>query len=61
MNTFMYEHFLTVKQVKILTDEFKFINIPSVVKKLKCGDYGPGGIADTEMIYTMVCDKVLNK
>jgi phosphopantothenoylcysteine decarboxylase len=61
MNTFMYEHFLTEKQVKILTEEFKFISIPSVVKKLKCGDYGIGGIADTEVIHKMVCDKVFTQ
>ncbi len=56
MNTFMYEHFLTAKQEKILTEEFKFISIPPVVKKLKCGDYGVGGIADTEVIYKIVTD-----
>ncbi len=58
MNTFMYEHFLTYKQIKILTDEFKFTQIPSAVKILKCGDYGIGGIADTSLIYQMVCDKM---
>jgi phosphopantothenoylcysteine synthetase/decarboxylase len=58
MNTFMYEHFLTFKQIKILTEEFKFIQIPSAVKILKCGDYGIGGIADTSLIYEMVCNKI---
>ncbi len=54
MNTFMYEHFLTEKQIKIIKEEFKFVQIPSVVKKLKCGDVGIGGIADTKDIYDIV-------
>ena len=54
MNTFMYENFLTRKQIKILEEEFKFVQIPSVVKLLKCGDVGIGGIADTKDIYEIV-------
>ena len=50
----MYENFLTKKQIKILEEEFKFIQIPSVVKLLKCGDVGIGGIADTKDIYDIV-------
>ena len=60
MNTFMYEHFITTKQIKILTEEFKFIQIPSVIKKLKCGDFGIGGIADTSLIFETVYNKLLN-
>lgn len=56
MNNLMYEHFLTKKQIDILVNEFKFIQIPSVVKKLKCGDVGIGGIADTKDIVKMVCE-----
>jgi phosphopantothenoylcysteine synthetase/decarboxylase len=58
MNTFMYEHFLTDKQIKIMKEEFHFVHIPSVVKKLKCGDIGIGGIADTRDIFSTV-DKYL--
>jgi phosphopantothenoylcysteine synthetase/decarboxylase len=58
MNTFMYEHFITAKQIKILTDEFKFTQIPSAIKKLKCGDIGIGGIADTVLLFEMVCAKI---
>lgn len=52
----MYEHFLTAKQVQMLKEEFKFIEIPAVSKKLKCGDIGIGGIADTTIIF----DKIYN-
>jgi phosphopantothenoylcysteine decarboxylase len=54
MNTYMYEHFLTAKQVKILLEEFKFIQIPSISKKLMCGDIGQGGIADTKDLYEII-------
>lgn len=58
MNTLMYENFITEKQIKILLNEFHFIQIPSKVKKLKCGDYGIGGIADTDDIIKIVCDNL---
>ena len=58
MNTLMYEHFITQKQVNILVNEFKFIQIPSVCKKLKCGDIGMGGIADTKDIVKIVCENL---
>jgi phosphopantothenoylcysteine synthetase/decarboxylase len=54
MNTYMYEHFLTKKQVDILLNEFKFIEVPVVEKILKCGDYGKGGIANTDDIVNTV-------
>ena len=50
----MYEHFLTEKHIKILKEEFKFTEIPSVVKLLKCGDVGIGAIADTTTIFDKV-------
>ena len=61
MNTLMYDHFITQKQVNILVNEFKFIQIPSVCKKLKCvkcGDIGMGGIADTKDIVKIVCENL---
>lgn len=54
MNTLMYEHFLTKRQLKILLEDFKFVQIPSVVKKLACGDVGIGAIADTKDIVEAV-------
>ena len=58
MNTLMYENFITEKQINILINQFKFIQIPSVVKKLKCGDIGMGGIADTKDIVKIVCENL---
>ena len=58
MNTLMYENFITEKQINILINQFKFIQIPSVVKKLKCGDIGIGGIADTKDIIRIVCENL---
>jgi phosphopantothenoylcysteine synthetase/decarboxylase len=60
MNTYMYDHFLTKKQVKILLEEFKFIEIPVVEKVLKCGDFGKGGIADTRDIFNTIISKLYN-
>jgi phosphopantothenoylcysteine decarboxylase len=54
MNSYMYEHFITKKQVNILLDEFKFFEIQVVEKILKCGDYGKGGIADTIDIFQTI-------
>ncbi len=56
MNTYMYNHFITEKQVGILEKEFRFVQIPAVVKKLKCGDIGIGGIADTVDVFRIVDD-----
>ena len=56
MNTMMYINFLTEKQRKILLEEFKFIEIPAIEKKLACGDIGIGGIADTDVIYEKVLE-----
>ncbi len=56
----MYEHFLTERQIKILKEDFKFTEIPSVVKMLKCGDIGIGGIADTTTIFDKVYSILYN-
>ena len=50
----MYESFITTKQVKILLEEFKFVEVPVISKKLKCGDIGKGAIADTIDIFNAV-------
>ena len=54
----MYENFITKKQLEIMLNEFKWIQIPSLVKKLKCGDVGIGGIADTKDIVKIVCEEM---
>lgn len=58
MNTFMYENFLTEKQRKILIEDFKFIEIPVVEKKLACGDIGLGAIANTDSIYKIIKENI---
>ena len=54
----MYEYCITEKQITILINQFKFIQIPSVVQKLKCGDIRIGGIADTKDIVRIVCENL---
>ena len=44
MNTVMFEHQLTAKQINILTS-FGYKCIPPVAKKLACGDLGMGAMA----------------
>ena len=58
MNSLMYKNFITKKQIEIMLNEFKWIQIPSLVKKLKCGDVGIGGIADTKDIVKIVCEEM---
>jgi phosphopantothenoylcysteine decarboxylase len=58
MNTFMYENFLTEKQRKILIDDFKFIEIPVIEKRLACGDVGLGAIANTDTIYEIIKNNI---
>ncbi|XP_074863459.1 phosphopantothenoylcysteine decarboxylase isoform X2 [Carettochelys insculpta] len=45
MNTAMWEHPITARQVKQLKD-FGYTEVPCVVKKLVCGDEGPGAMAE---------------
>ena len=40
MNTLMWEHPFTAKQIDILTKELNFVQVEPIVKKLACGDYG---------------------
>ncbi|XP_022694026.1 phosphopantothenoylcysteine decarboxylase-like isoform X1 [Varroa jacobsoni] len=49
MNTFMYEHPLTRKQIGKLT-AFGYIEIPAISKKLVCGDTGLGAMANVDTI-----------
>ena len=41
-------------QRKILIEDFKFIEIPVVEKRLACGDVGLGAIANTDTIYDII-------
>ena len=49
MNSFMYDHPLTLQQIKSL-QSFGYKLIPPVEKKLACGDFGIGAMATTDDI-----------
>eukprot|EP00112_Aurelia_sp_Birch-Aquarium-sp1_P024123 Seg747.8 transcript_id=Seg747.8/GoldUCD/mRNA.D3Y31 product="Phosphopantothenoylcysteine decarboxylase" protein_id=Seg747.8/GoldUCD/D3Y31 len=49
MNSFMYDHPLTLQQISTL-QSFGYKLIPPVEKKLACGDYGIGAMASTDDI-----------
>jgi len=50
MNTQMWLHPFTDKQLKILKEELKFFIVNPVAKKLACGDIGMGGLAEVPTI-----------
>lgn len=50
MNTVMWEHPITEKQLKLLESFYNFHIIQPTVKKLTCGDTGPGAMANIETI-----------
>uniref|UniRef100_A0A670ZQH6 Flavoprotein domain-containing protein n=1 Tax=Pseudonaja textilis TaxID=8673 RepID=A0A670ZQH6_PSETE len=49
MNTLMWEHPITARQVGQLK-EFGYVEIPCIVKKLVCGDEGRGAMAEISTI-----------
>ena len=49
MNTYMWEHPLTGKQIDTLKS-FGYIEIPCVSKTLVCGDSGMGAMAEVQTI-----------
>lgn len=53
MNTHMWNHPLTKQHLSILSS-FGYKEIPPVVKKLACGDFGSGGMADVDDIVVNV-------
>eukprot|EP01080_Neovahlkampfia_damariscottae_P006559 gene6559-10722_t len=50
MNTEMYEHPFTEKQLNILQNGLNVIVVDSIVKILMCGDHGKGAMAKLETI-----------
>jgi phosphopantothenoylcysteine decarboxylase len=50
MNTMMYEHMLTGQHIRILTESFGYTLIPTVTKRLLCGEVGDGALANIETI-----------
>lgn len=54
MNTAMWEHPLTARQLSVLTDLGVQV-VPPISKKLACGDIGAGALASPEDIAKAVC------
>ncbi len=54
MNTFMYEHTITEKQLRIIREEFGYTIVDCIEKKLMCGDVGLGAMASVETIADVV-------
>lgn len=50
MNTAMWEHPFTSKQLRVLNEELGFIIVEPVVKKLVCGDLGKGAMAEVSTL-----------
>ncbi|XP_068168931.1 phosphopantothenoylcysteine decarboxylase [Antennarius striatus] len=53
MNTNMWEHPITAQQVSRL-EEFGYVEIPCIAKKLVCGDEGRGAMAEVSTIVSVV-------
>ncbi|KAI9730230.1 MAG: hypothetical protein M1834_005994 [Cirrosporium novae-zelandiae] len=55
MNTMMWAHPLTAKQIAILTEEWGWFEVlPPQVKTLACGDTGQGGMCDWNEIVAVI-------
>lgn len=61
MNTIMYNNKLTEEHNNKLKYEFGCIEIPVITKKLKCGDYGKGALAQISDIYKAISDYINRK
>ncbi|XP_071752598.2 phosphopantothenoylcysteine decarboxylase [Centroberyx gerrardi] len=53
MNTAMWQHPITARQVASLK-EFGYVEIPCIAKKLVCGDEGKGAMAEVSTIVNVV-------
>ncbi|XP_041966268.1 phosphopantothenoylcysteine decarboxylase isoform X2 [Alosa sapidissima] len=53
MNTAMWNHPITTRQISTLTD-FGYVEIPCIAKKLVCGDEGKGAMAEVMTIVETV-------
>jgi phosphopantothenoylcysteine decarboxylase len=54
MNTLMYEHPITEVQLKFLSDTLKIKVLPTINKKLMCGDEGFGAMIDVKSIIDVI-------
>ncbi|CAI5712639.1 unnamed protein product [Hyaloperonospora brassicae] len=57
MNTDMWNHPITAKQLRVL-DEFGYKIVPPVEKNLACGVVGNGGLAPVDSIVAFVLEQV---
>lgn len=53
MNTFMYNNPFTKRHLEVIS-ELGISLIPPITKRLACGDYGNGAMAEPTVIYTTV-------
>ena len=60
MNTAMYQHPLTEKQLNILKNDFNFNIVKPIEKILVCGDKGIGAMAEISIISDMLISIVEN-
>ncbi|GME79414.1 unnamed protein product [[Candida] boidinii] len=59
MNTFMYTHPVTKRQLNILNDDFKFIEVLKPIEKvLVCGDIGMGGMREWSEIVDILVKRL---
>lgn len=54
MNTQMWEHPITARNLRWLTETGRYTVVAPSVKRLACGDVGPGGLADAEEILAAI-------
>lgn len=54
MNTAMWDHPFTAKQLNTVKDELGFLVVDPVVKMLVCGDLGKGAMADVSSLVDIV-------
>ncbi|CAK9298317.1 unnamed protein product [Gordionus sp. m RMFG-2023] len=60
MNTKMWTHPITVKQICVVTQEFGFKQIQPIDKVLMCGDVGMGAMEEPEMIVSRIISELQN-
>ncbi|GME85903.1 unnamed protein product [Ambrosiozyma monospora] len=59
MNTYMYAHPVTKKQLKILSEDFKYVEVLKPIEKvLICGDIGMGGMREWSEIVDIVVNRL---
>lgn len=58
MNTYMWNHPITIQQITVLKS-WGYVEIPCISKKLMCGDLGVGAMADVSTIVDKVTE-ILN-